>query len=581
MLYVCVHGHFYQPPRENPWTGEIEDQPSAYPFLNWNLRIQSECYRPNTAARIQDGQGRIADIVNNYARMSFNFGPTLLSWMADADPATYEAIIEADKDSIRRFGHGSAMAQIYNHVIMPLAHARDKHTQVVWGIRDFEHRFDRTPEGMWLSETAVDVPTLEVLAEHGIEFTVLAPRQARLVRPMGTVEWKPCGGSIDPGQVYRCNLPSGRSIDLFFYDGPMSQAVAFEKLLSDGHKLADRLCSPDANGTPRLSHIATDGESYGHHHTHGDMALAVALDQIESGDRATLTNYAAYRRIAPPTHEVEIVAPSSWSCEHGVGRWSKDCGCRMSHESGWNQAWRRPLRSSLGWLSRELARIYEQHATPLFKDPWVTRDHYVDRLNGRGESFFADHALEPLGEGDEVRATELLEMQRDSMLMHTSCGWFFDDLAGIETEQILSYAIRAIESSERLGVTHLRAEFLSRLDVARSNRAEAGTGRQVYRDRVLPAQARGWLARLERLLERLRGEPGEVCELERAARLAGKLAASGVTLSLWRAQNAAWRLRETALSALREAATDGDESAARAVAALISLCQSVNVIVPE
>ncbi|HEY5521763.1 MAG TPA: glycoside hydrolase, partial [Desulfuromonadaceae bacterium] len=337
--FLCIHGHFYQPPRENPWLESVEIQDSAYPYHDWNERITAECYAPNTASRNLDGEGRIMGIVSNYARISFNFGPTLLSWMEKYTPDTYRAIQAADRQSITwRSGHGAALAQVYNHIIMPLACLRDKRTQVQWGIRDFEHRFQRFPEGMWLAETAVDMETLEVLAKAGIRFTILAPHQAGRVRRTGTGRWKDVSGSrIDPSQAYLCRLPSGRSITIFFYDGPISQAVAFEQLLSSGEQFAARLMSgfSDNSNHPQLVHIATDGETYGHHHRFGEMALGHALDHIEVNNLARLTNYGEYLELHPATHEVQIIENSSWSCMHGIERWRNDCGCNSGGNGGW------------------------------------------------------------------------------------------------------------------------------------------------------------------------------------------------------------------------------------------------------
>ena len=364
--YLCIHCHFYQPPRENPWLEIIELQESAYPYHDWNERITAECYAPNAASRILTPDNRITRIVNNYSRISFNVGPTLLSWMANRAPETYQAILDADRESQQRFsGHGSAIAQVYNHMIMPLANRRDKQTQVVWGIRDFEYRFDRAPEGMWLAETAVDIETLEVLAANGIQFTILAPSQAKQERRVTTVKFKNVeGGKIDPTRPYVCNLPSGRSINLFFYDGPISRAVAFEGLLSDGERFANRLISGFAENRrwPQLMHIATDGETYGHHHYKGEMALSYALHHIETKKLAKLTNYGEYLTINPPTHEVEIVENTAWSCSHGVGRWNTDCGCNSGGKPGWNQSWRAPLRKALDHLRDSLIEPYETKA---------------------------------------------------------------------------------------------------------------------------------------------------------------------------------------------------------------------------
>jgi alpha-amylase/alpha-mannosidase (GH57 family) len=492
--YVCVHGHFYQPPRENPWLESIELQDSAYPYHDWNERITAECYAPNAASRILDDRERITRIVNNYARISFNFGPTLLSWLRDKSPKVYSAILEADRESRHRFsGHGSAMAQAYNHAILPLASARDKRTQVIWGIRDFEHRFGRFPEGMWLPETAADLPTLETLANLGIQFTVLAPSQASRFRRAGGRWREASGGGIDPTRGYRLRLSSRQSLDLFFYDGPISRAVAFEKLLDDGQRFAERLLSgfDEARDWAQLLHIATDGETYGHHHPYGEMALSYALHAIESGGLARLTNYGEYRERHPPTAEVEIFSDSSWSCVHGVERWRSDCGCNSGSHPGWGQAWRAPLRAALDGLRDAVAGPFERQAARLLTDPWEARDDYVTVLLDRSteglDRYFARHATHALSEAERVEALKLLELQRHALLMYTSCGWFFDEISGIETVQVLQYAGRVLQlASDLFGNTEEDA-FLSALERAPSNLPDIGNGRTVYERHVRPA----------------------------------------------------------------------------------------------
>ena len=486
--YICIHAHFYQPPRENPWLEAVELQDSAYPYHDWNERITAECYAPNAASRILDGYGKIVKITNNYSRISFNFGPTLLSWMEDNAPDTYQAILDADRISREAYsGHGSAIAQAYNHIILPLASRRDKETQVRWGIRDFEHRFGRFPEGMWLPETAVDVDTLEVLAEHGIQFTVLAPYQAAKVRAKGAKPWKNVeGGNIDPTRAYLCTLPSGRTINLFFYDGPISRAVAFERLLNSGETFASRLLSGFSEGRkwPQLMHIATDGETYGHHHAHGDMALAYALDYIESNKLAKITNYGEFLEKCPPTHEVQIVENTAWSCAHGVGRWSSDCGCNSGGNAGWNQQWRAPLRAALDWLRDDLTAPFEHAAAELLQDPWSARNDYIavvlDRSSRNVDDFLAQHATRPLSHEEQVRALKLLEMQRHLLLMYTSCGWFFDELTGIETVQVVQYAGRAVQLANEIFDGDREAKFVERMRAATSNIADLGDGGQVY-----------------------------------------------------------------------------------------------------
>lgn len=505
--HVCIHAHFYQPPRENPWLEEVEPEPSASPYHDWNERITAECYAPNGAARITDSDGRIGSIRNNYASISFNFGPTLLAWMELKAPASYAAILEADSESMERFdGHGSALAQPYNHMIMPLATARDRRTQVEWGVADFRHRFGRDPEGMWLPETAVDLDTLEDLADSGIRFTVLAPHQAARVRPRGG-EWQDAGPEGPNTTVaYRQILPSGREMALFFYDGPTSRAVAFEKLLDDGGTLAARLLETVGardDGGAGLVHIATDGETYGHHHGHGDMALAVALGRIEREPGVRLSNYALYLAEHPPEHDVQICEDTAWSCAHGVERWRSDCGCSTGGEADWNQAWRAPLRDSLDGLSDDLARVFEEKGRAVLDDPWAARDAYIEVVLGSDadREAFLDAWSTRGGDEDHALALRLLEMQRCAMLMFTSCGWFFNDLAGIETRQILLYAARALDLADSVGATDVREPFLTLLSEARGNGPDARSGREVLLEESRVASvsaadiAADWVAR--------------------------------------------------------------------------------------
>ncbi len=494
--YVCIHGHFYQPPRENPWLEAIEVQDSAYPYHDWNERITTECYAPNSASRMLNAANEITAIVNNYGKISFNFGPTLLAWMQEKSPALYRAILAADVESAQRFaGHGSAMAQAYNHMILPLASARDKRTQVLWGIRDFEHRFRRRPEGLWLPETAVDLETLEVLADTGIRFTVLSPYQASHMRPATGRAWRDVsGGKIDPSTCYFVRLPSHRSMAVFFYDAPISRAIAFEDLLVRGENLAGRLCgafSPSRQWT-QLVHIATDGETYGHHRPHGDMALAYALEHIESNNLARLTNYGEFLANYPPRHEARIFENSSWSCAHGVERWKSDCGCNSGLHPGWNQAWRAPLRQALDWLRDVLAVSCEDLGSRIFKDFWRARDEYIrvmlDRSPESVDRFLAEQTISPLEPGAQIEALKLMELQRHAMLMYTSCGWFFDELSGIETVQVMQYAGRAVQLGQELFGDDIEDKFLKRLALAESNLPEHRNGEAIYEKFVKPVK---------------------------------------------------------------------------------------------
>jgi len=479
--FVCIHGHFYQPPRENPWLDEVEVQDSAYPYHDWNERVTAESYARNADARILDDNQRIVDIINNYSKISFNFGPTLLSWMEKKDPEIYRAILEADRLSQQYFsGHGSAIAQVYNHMILPLANSRDKRTQILWGIQDFEFRFKRKPEGMWLAETAVDLESLDIMAEQGIKFTVLAPHQARR--------------HVDTRMPYRCHLPSGRQICIFFYDGPLALGVAFEGLLNNGEQFARRLTSGFSPNHPaaQLVHVATDGETYGHHHKFGDMALAYCLRYIEEKQLARLTVYGEFLEKFPPTQDIEIVENSSWSCVHGVERWRSDCGCKTGGAAGWNQKWRAPLRQALDWLRDEITSLYETEMLAVTQDPWGIRDRYInvilDRREENIERFLQTAAGRPLKESEKITILKLLEMQTNAMLMYTSCGWFFNEVSGIETVQILKYAARAIQLAHDVaGVAELEEKFLSRLSQAVSNVPELKDGAHIYRTMVKPS----------------------------------------------------------------------------------------------
>ncbi len=494
--YVCIHGHFYQPPRENPWLEDIEIQDSAYPFHNWNARIAQECYQQNGASRILDADRKIIEIVNNYSRISFNFGPTLLNWLQENADNIYSKILDADRRGQERYGgHGPALAQPYNHMIMPLCNERDKHTQVEWGIRDFEHHFKRAPEGMWLPEAAVDVPTLEVLADQGIKFTVLAPDQAQRVCDTGHKRWHDITEqTLDTTRPYLCHLPSGKTITLLFYHGGISHEVAYGGLLHNGDTMVKRFINAfKGNGSPSpLVHIATDGESFGHHHRHGDMALAYCLHQIETQSLAQVTIYGEYLEKHPPTDEVEIHEPSSWSCSHGVERWKSNCGCVLDSKLAGKQHWRQPLREALDWLRDCFAPLYEQAMGSFHADPWHLRNIYCRIVRNRDRNHVTDFVREHIGRelahAETVYLLKLLEIQRNSMLMYTSCGWFFDDINRIEPIQIMQYAARAMQLCRDCHDIDLEPDFKSRLESAPSSGRALQNGRQVYESFVEPAK---------------------------------------------------------------------------------------------
>jgi alpha-amylase/alpha-mannosidase (GH57 family) len=489
--YICVHGHFYQPPRENPWLEAVEVQDSAAPFHDWNERITRECYAPNSRSRLVDNSGKIINLLNNYAWMSFNFGPTLLAWLAEEAPEVLHGIVEGDRLSReRRRGHGSALAQVYNHVIMPLASAHDKKTELQWGIADFKKRFGRDPEGLWLAETAADVPTLEALAAAGIRFTILAPRQAKRWRKIGTEAWQE--GGVDPSRAYLCRLPSGKTIDVFFYDGNISQMVAFERLLDSGEKFLSRLTQgfDDKREHPQLMHIATDGESYGHHHAHGDMALAYVLYKLHEDPNLTLTNYGEFLELHPPEWEAEIWDNSSWSCAHGVERWRSDCGCKSRGD--WQQKWRGPLREAFNSLKDRLDALFIERGKELFPDPWAARNGYIDVILDRSDESvqrFLEKYARPALPAERVReALWLLEMQRHALLMYTSCGWFFDEISGLETTQCLRYAARAMQLARHFELDY-EEDFLTILEKAPSNLPNVfKSGRDLWEQLIRPAK---------------------------------------------------------------------------------------------
>jgi alpha-amylase/alpha-mannosidase (GH57 family) len=491
--YVCIHGHFYQPPRENPWLEAVEVQDSAAPYHDWNERITRECYGPNCRARLVDASGKIIDLINNYAWMSYNFGPTLLAWMEEAAPDVLRGIVEGDRLSkARRHGHGNALAQVYNHVIMPLAAERDKRTQVLWGIADFRKRFGREPEGMWLPETAADVASLEALAAAGIRFTILAPRQARRWRRIDSDKWTDDAAGVDPSRAYVCKLPAGKSIAIFFYDGAISQQVAFEGLLDSGEKFLDHLLRgfDDARTHAQLVHLATDGETYGHHHAYGDMALAYVLSQLGRRTDITLTNYGEYLERHPPDWEVEVHENTSWSCVHGVERWRSNCGCNMGR--GWQQEWRGPLRDAFNFLRTRLDPLFETRAQDFFTAPWAARDGYIHVILDRGEESIRSF-LHAFGKSEPAPSPKglrerfwLLEMQRNAQLMYTSCGWFFDEMSGLEGTQCLHYAARALQLAKHFGVD-CEDEFLRILEKAPSNQSKYKNGRGVWEQSIRPA----------------------------------------------------------------------------------------------
>jgi len=507
MPFLIIHGHFYQPPRENPWTGIVEEEPSAAPFHDWNERIHIECYRANAFAAINDPATGEERIVNNYAHVSFNFGPSLINWLAQNHQKTYRRILEADRESVLQHGgHGNAIAQAYGHAILPLCNEHDLRTQIRWGLADFRYRFGREAEAMWLPETACNDRVMEALIDAGLRFVILAPHQAARVRASereeDSIPTSRDSDRLDTSIPYRYfhRDTHDKSIDVFFYDGPTSRAIAFENLLRSSYELVDAFAR--SVGGREMINIATDGESYGHHFKFGDLCLAYALELEAPARGFQITNYAEYLDEFPPEFEVELARSTtnlslsniadegtSWSCQHGVGRWIRDCGCHTGGEAGWNQEWRHPLRQSLDYLRDENIAHFEATRGSLFIDPWRARDDSIalvlDPQHSR-EQFLFEHAGRWLSADEQWRALTYLELQRMLLLMYTSCGWFFNDISGIETIQILKYAARAIDLMDQLNLPPVRDQFLEILSEAKSNRLEMGTGADIYRRFVEP-----------------------------------------------------------------------------------------------
>jgi len=508
LKYVCIHAHLYQPPRENPWLGEVEREKSAAPYHDWNQRITRECYYANTASRVLRRE-RISEIVNNYEKISFNFGPTLFSWLERQEPDVYRKIVESDATSAKQHsGHGNAIAQVYNHSIMPLNSPRDKETQILWGIRDFEYRFGRKPEGIWFAETAVDSESLSIAARHGIKFTLLAPSQAGKIRRLdrnrtaGTVApdndedgWQGFSDGVDTARPYIFRPDEESEIAIFFYHGALSHSVAFNSALADGINFGNSILnafSADGKGgdEARIVSIGTDGESYGHHHRFGEMALSSAIKTIEATGDVKVCNFGEFLEKHPPAWEVKIVENSSWSCAHGVERWRSDCGCTTGSEPGWNQKWRGPMREAVEYLKNKLDAIFEAKGSNYFKAPWEARNDYVgmilEREGRAGDKFFEKHSAKPLNDAEVTLALKLLEMQSAAMKMFTSCGWFFADICGLEAMQVLKYSAKAIDLAKEFMEEDIESRFVETLARAKSNFASEGSGADIYLARIKP-----------------------------------------------------------------------------------------------
>jgi alpha-amylase/alpha-mannosidase (GH57 family) len=510
-IALVVHGHFYQPPRDNPWTDEVPREPSAAPYHDWNDRINAECYRANAYARLYGKDDRVRAMVNNYAHISFNFGPTLARWIERHDPRTLARIRAGDAEQVRRLGHGGAMAQVWAHPIAPLLSPVDRRTQIAWGLQDFRRRFGRDAEGMWLAETAVDPATLESLIDAGVRFTVVAPEQIAAVRGPGEGWTKVTRETLDTGRCYRWTASdgSGRSIWLAVFDGPLSRELAFGTAARDAASLlqhvktaAERSQAPGS----RLVLAASDGELYGHHKKFADLTLAYATTHEAQVAGVQVTNLAAFLAQHPPTWEAELAKGphgegTAWSCAHGLGRWRRHCGCAMRSpaESGWTQAWRGPLRDGLDLLRDRAAVLFEDLGGDLFVDPWGARDAYGEVLDAppaAREQLLREFGREPLESGEPraaLRAQLLMEMQRSALAMYASCGWFFDDVAGLESALVLRFGAHVVDLWRRLGDQPPVDDLLDVLAQARSNEPRLGSAadvfRRVGRERVTPQVA--------------------------------------------------------------------------------------------
>ncbi|MGH7593944.1 MAG: DUF3536 domain-containing protein [Gemmatimonadales bacterium] len=467
MRDIIIHGHFYQPPRQDPWLELVPHEPSAAPDHDWNERITAECYRPLSRAPVVDEHGRVVRVINAYAWCSYDVGPTLFRWLDAHAAAVRDAIVAGDRESRERLGAGNAMAMPYHHVILPLLSRRDKITEIRWGIRDFRTRFGREPDGMWLPETAADDETLAVLVDERIRLTVLAPNQV--------------SGAPAFGRAGRWRGTGGRELAIFTYDGPAAHHVAFGDALEDAGRWEANLAGYPlaADGGPNVVSLATDGETFGHHHRLGDLSLAALIDRLDHRHDTTLTNFAAILDAYPPMEDVTIVSPSSWSCPHGVDRWRRECGCRF--EPGTSQAWRVPLRDGLETLAAGINACVERLWPAAAGDVWTARDVAGPDLAGAPQL--------------PADARRLLEVERHLLAAFTSCAWFFDDLGRLEPRIVMGHAARALDLLPPADRAPLEAALLATLAQAHSNDSAKGTGAEIwYRDVRPEAQGPARLA---------------------------------------------------------------------------------------
>ncbi len=477
---LIIHGHFYQPPREHPWTEKIPEQPTAKPFHNWNDRIHKECYEANTNSPYLKGDGTVLKRFNNYEYISFNFGPTLLNWMKTYHPKDFAAIIQGDKNSIKRTGHGNAIAQAYNHTILPLATKQDKECQILWGIEHFTNTFGRAPESMWLPETAINEETIDLLLESGISYVILSPWQAKSYIQEDGTSILLNGGAIPSFEPYEIEGSKG-SISAMFYHPDLASEISFGGILHSADVLYQRILSIGKN-QQGVVHTATDGEIYGHHFRLGNMCLSALIEKIEHSDHLEMTNYGAYLAKNKPTKKA-ILLPgedergTSWSCAHGVSRWYKDCGCSTGGQDGWNQEWRAPLRKSFDILSSRMEEIQKQEIPKITDTPI----HKIIKEYGRvltGE-FTPRNFCIHLGVTDpsqQFTLCTLLDGELHRMYAYTSCGWFFAELTDITSVQNIRHALRAIHLYQPFTEKDLIAELKSNLAEAKSNLPNGASG---------------------------------------------------------------------------------------------------------
>ncbi len=474
--YLCLYGHFYQPPREDPFSGKLPLEPGATPFANYNEKITAECYAPNARA-------------GNFAYISFDLGPTLAAWLEQTHPDVYQQIIAADRHHFLQYGVGNALAQAYNHTILPLAGTRDKQTQLLWGLSDFRHRFGHDAHGMWLAETAVDLECLDIMAQHGVMYTVLAPWQAAT--------------AIDPTEPYLVRLPSGRSISVFFYNAPLSGGVSFDwtttsnaDLFAASYLPAHLVSGKREAGEAQMLLIATDGELYGHHKPWRDKFLTHLVQFGAPGYGFEVCTLERYLQMYPATREATLRVPSAWSCGHGVARWDSGCECTEGDSS-----WKGGLRRALHSLAERGDQLFAEYARETLSDPWAARNAYLDLRNNwitpaNFWSRFGKEQRAPAQQAEVERTLQLLEAQYYQQYSFTSCGFFFEDLDRIEPRNDISFARRAISLYWQATAIDLQADFLAQLEQVKSWRS-ALTGAALYcqaaHENLLPPRQRSYL----------------------------------------------------------------------------------------